>query len=92
MFAAGGLTIFDDDIAVGARLAFNDAQSSQALLGLIWDRDSGGKFLNVEASRRIGQNFTLDLQLRFLLDQDVDDLAYNLRRDDYIELFLSYNF
>lgn len=85
-------TIFDDDIAVGARLAFNDAQSSQALLGLIWDRDSGGKFLNVEASRRIGQNFTLDLQLRFLLDQDVDDLAYNLRRDDYIELFLSYNF
>lgn len=86
------ITIFDDDIALGARLAFNDAQSSEALLGLIWDRDSGGKFLNMEASRRIGQNFLLEFQLRFLIDQDTDDLAFSLRRDDYIELFLSYNF
>jgi len=29
------LTIFQDDVAVGVRLSFNDVQSSQALMGLV---------------------------------------------------------
>ena len=85
-------TIFDDDIGMGARLAFNDAQSSEALVGLIIDRDNGGRFFNIEASRRIGQNWLLELQGRFLFDIDRSDPAYSLNRDDYLELFLSYHF
>jgi len=85
-------TIFEDDIAVGARFAFNDAQSSEALIGLIWDRNTGGKFFNIEASRRIGNNFLLEVQGRFFTNQKASDPANVLSQDDYIELFLTYNF
>ncbi len=85
-------TFFEDDIATGMRLAFNDAQSSEALVGLLWDRDSGGKFLNIEASRRIGNDWLLEMEGRFLFDQSPSDPAFALSRDDYLELFLTYNF
>ena len=85
-------TIFEDDIAVGARFAFNDAQSSEALIGLIWDRNTGGKFFNIEASRRIGNNFLLEVQGRFFTNQKASDPAKVLSQDDYIELFITYNF
>tara|TARA_R110002072_G_scaffold297959_1_gene471308 strand:+ start:20562 stop:21758 length:1197 start_codon:yes stop_codon:yes gene_type:complete len=85
-------SIYEDDIAIGARLAFNDVQSSEALIGLVWDRDNGGKFFNIEASRRLGDSWLLELQGRFFLNQKRNDLAFSVSRDDYTELFLSYNF
>lgn len=85
-------TIFNDDIALGARFAFNDVQSTEALMGILIDRDNGGKFFNLEASRRIGSNWLLELQGRFLFDQARTDPAFALHRDDYIELFMTYNF
>ena len=85
-------TIFQDDIGMGTRLAFNDAQSTEALIGLVIDRDNGSKFFNIEGSRRIGDSWLLELQGRFLFDMARSDLAFSLHRDDYIELFLTYNF
>ena len=86
------LTFFEDDIATGMRFAFNDAQSSEALVGLIWDRNTGGKFLNIEASRRIGNDWMLEMESRFLFGQSSSDPAFAISRDDYLELFLTYNF
>ena len=45
------LTPLEDDIFVGARLAFNDIQSTEILGGTAIDRDSGASFINIEASR-----------------------------------------
>ena len=84
--------IFEDDIAVGARLVFNDAQSSEVLTGMVWDRNTGGNFFNVEAGRRIGENFLLELQGRLFVNQKPDDPAFVLSKDDHIEAFLSYHF
>ncbi len=83
---------FEDDIGFGVRLAFNDAQSSEALIGLIWDRNTGGKLFNIEASRRIGNDFLLEAQARFFTNQKVSDPTKALSQDDYIELFLTYNY
>jgi hypothetical protein len=85
-------SIFEDDIALGARLAFNDTQSSEALFGLVWDRNTGGKFFNIEASRRIGQSWLLETQGRFFFNQKASDPGIAFAKDDYIELFLTYNF
>jgi hypothetical protein len=85
-------TIFEDDIAIGARLAFNNAQSSEALIGMVWDRNTGGKFFNIEASQRIGDSWLLEVQGRFFSSQKPSDLAFAFTKDDYIELFLTYNF
>ena len=85
-------TIFEDDIGTGMRLAFNDAQSSQVLMGLIWDRNTNGKFLNIEASRRIGNDWMLEIESRFLFDQSSLLKPFAFSRDDYLQMFLTYNF
>ena len=86
------LTFFEDDIGTGMRIAFNDAQSSEALIGIIWDRDTSGKFLNIEANRRIYDNWLMEMEGRFLFDQSRTDPAFAFSRDDYLQLFLTYNF
>lgn len=85
-------TIFEDDIAIGARLAFNDPSSTQLLTGVIWDRNTGGLFYNLEASRRMSEHWFLEVEARFFIDPSTSDPAFAVSRDDYIELFLSYNF
>ena len=84
--------IFEDDIAIGARLALNDMYSTEALFGVIWDRTTGGQFFNIEASRRLAANWLLELQGRFFYEQKPSDPASVLAQDDYLELFLTYNF
>ena len=85
-------TIFEDDIAVGARLAFNDAQSSELLAGLIWDRNTSGKFFNIEANRRLTNHFFLELEGRFFVNQDRADPAFAITDDDHFKFLLTYNY
>ncbi len=85
-------SIFEDDIAMGTRLSLNDIQSTEALVGLVWDRNTGGKFINIEASRRIGESWLLEMQGRYFTNQKRSDPSYAFTKDDYIELFLTYNF
>ena len=65
---------------------------SEALMGLIWDRNTGGKFVNIEASRRIGNDWMLEIESRLLFSQSSSDPSFAISRDDYLELFLTYNF
>ncbi len=85
-------SIFEDDIAIGSRIAFNDIQSTEALFGIIWDRNTGGLAYNLEASRRIGDSFLLELESRIFSGQSRSDPLFALNRDDYVELTFSYNF
>lgn len=86
-------TPFDDDVFVGLRLGFNNAESSEALLGVIVDRNSHAKTLSVEASRRFGQQWKLALEARFFSHIPVQDQTLSgLRADDYIQLELRHYF
>lgn len=77
---------FNNDIFVGSRLAFNDAFDSQLLGGIMSDLNGGGYFFNVEASRRIGEFWKVELEMRLLLDIDPSDAIYALNRDDYVQV------
>lgn len=85
-------TIFEDDIAIGARLAFNDAQSTALLAGVLVDRSSGSNSISVEASRRLNNNFFLELESRLFHGQSAPDLATSVTQDDFVRLNLIYNF
>ena len=85
-------TPFQDDVFAGMRLAFNDAASSEALLGAIVDRDSDARILSVEASRRFGKSTKLSLEGRWFHGMPATDLLYSQRRDDYVQLELAYYF
>lgn len=83
---------FTDDIFTGLRLTLNDVQSTEALVGCIFDVDTSARFCNVEASRRFGDRWVLGMEVRTFNDIPEEDPLYSLRRDDYAQLELAYHF
>ncbi len=87
------LTLLEDDVFVGLRLAFNDVQDTQLLAGAAVDRESSASFVNVEASRRIGSRWTLDVQARLFVGVPPSDLfLFGIRNDDYAQATWSLHF
>tara|TARA_R110002072_G_scaffold84388_23_gene191471 strand:- start:968 stop:2173 length:1206 start_codon:yes stop_codon:yes gene_type:complete len=72
------------DIYVGARLTANDLPGTMVLAGVIYDTDTQTIFGNIEASRRLGENWVLSLELRFTTNTDEKDNLYFFRSDDYL--------
>ena len=75
-----------NDLYAGVRWTLNDAQSTQALAGVIVDLDTNSVFANVEASRRFGESWRLSVEARFFSNLDQDDILYSFRNDDYVEI------
>lgn len=86
------LVFFQDDFFAAIRLSFNDEQSTEILAGVTFDRTTGEKLYNLEASRRLGENFKLELELRLFNNASSNDPTYFLRNDDSIRTELSYHF
>jgi hypothetical protein len=87
-----GQTFFQDDFMTGLRFGFNDAQNTEILAGVIFDRTSNTKFYSLEASRRFAESIKLELEVRLFSGANSNDFAYFLRQDDHIRAELSYHF
>ncbi len=85
-------TLFEDDFLAAIRLGFNDVQSTELLAGIIFDRTTNTRFYSVEASRRFGENFKLDLELRFFSGAPRFGPVFVFQGDDHIRMQLSYHF
>ncbi len=85
-------TAFENDIAGGLRLTVNDAASSEALLGWVQDVDTSARLLFLEASRRFGNNWLLNIEMRLSLDQPASDFLFEQRKDDLFQTELFYYF
>ena len=85
-------TAFENDIAGGLRLTVNDATSSEALLGWVQDVDTSARLLFLEASRRFGNNWLLNIEMRLSLDQPASDFLFDQRKDDLFQTELFYYF
>ena len=79
----------ENDVFAGVRLAFNDEASTDFLAGVIADGEGDATNLVVEASRRIGERWKVELEARAWTGVDRDDAMYPLNRDDYVQLTLS---
>ncbi|PCI36442.1 MAG: hypothetical protein COB53_09520 [Elusimicrobia bacterium] len=75
----------DNDVFLGARLAANDEASSELLAGMVQDLDHETRFFNIEASRRIGENFKATLEGRFFSAVRSGDPTSTFSQDDYVE-------
>ncbi len=80
---------FENDVALGARLALNDTQSSELLALLGHDLDDRSRFISVEANRRLGQAWRLSLEARWFTRIAPANTLFFVREDDYVELALS---
>ena len=83
---------FQNDALIGLRLALNDEQSSDALLGVIVDLDGGGQLLSLEASRRLGESFRLTFDAYLWSDVEDDASLMAFRNEDFVQIELGYFF
>ncbi|MEZ5571796.1 MAG: AMIN domain-containing protein [Halioglobus sp.] len=72
------------DLYLGLRVTGNDLASSMALVGFIYDTDTHSVFGNIEASRRLNENWTLGLELRFTSNTSEEENLYYIESDDYL--------
>ncbi|MEE9363458.1 MAG: hypothetical protein V3U92_12750 [Cellulophaga sp.] len=83
------LNALQNDVFFGSRIAFNDVQSTQILLGGISDLNNSSKIFSIEASRRFGESLKLEIEGRLLSDIDTSELLLsNFRNDSFVKISL----
>ena len=86
------VTSLDDDLFVGSRLALNDTQDTQALLGAIVDVRDGSTAALIEAERRLGGGLKIEFESRLFFSVDEDNPLRVFEQDSFVTLRLSRHF
>lgn len=85
-------TIFDNDLATALRFVFNDVQSTELLAGVTTDADTQSFGSFIEASRRLGESWTLEAQARTFHGTKENRPLYSFRFDNFAQVDLNYHF
>lgn len=85
-------TAFDNDLATALRFVLNDAQSTEILAGIVTDADSQTFASFIEASRRLGDSWTLEAQIRAFHGTKQNRPLFAFRFDDFAQVDLNYHF
>ena len=59
---------------------------------MLIDTENGSSILSLEAERRLGQSWVVELIGRFFLNTDETDVTQPLAEDSYLNLSLKYYF
>ena len=84
------LTPFEEDAIYGMRLALNDESDTSVLLIGTTDVVSGGTSVRLEAERRVFGSWKAEVEAQVFVNPQGSDLEYDLRRDSFVRLKLSY--
>lgn len=82
-------TNFADDVLLGARLTFNDEQSTDLLFGVIFDSDNDDRILTLESNRRLSDNWKASLEGQAFINISDTDLLAGVRKDNYLQIELT---
>lgn len=89
--ADGQSAVGQNDLFMGSRIAFNDAESSELLLGFIQDLDSAGtQNFVLEMSTRLGSSVKFNFEAFIPMSDDSNNISSQFKRDDYVQLGLNY--
>ena len=83
------VTFADNDLFAGIRLAFNDRQDTSVLAGVGYDHQTAETYVNIEADRRLGNDYVLGMRARFFTHAEPSDAIFAIENDDYLQLQLS---
>ena len=76
-----------NDIFAGCRIAFNDVQSTEILFGGMFDLEKPSSIFSLEASRRIGSNWKVEAEGRFLSEvSEKEVILSQFRQDSFVKL------
>lgn len=86
-------TPFQKDWFTGLRWVLNDEQSTEVLFGNIYDLDDGSQIWQLEASRRIAENWKAEVTGRWVTNVDTNNTFLNAyKQDDLVSIKLDYYF
>ncbi|MEO0337769.1 MAG: hypothetical protein AAF242_01010 [Bacteroidota bacterium] len=84
------LTATQNDLFIGMRLAFNDINDQAFLIGTTLDLSYGTNSIFVEASRRVGDSFTLSLEaVLYPYISEKELILGAFRNDSFLKLAIS---
>ena len=81
--------VFENDVVLGTRLTFNDAQSTEILASLTVDAGGDGIFYNVEASTRLGDSWKLSMEFRGVNNVEEGTVESSFDDDDRVRMQLT---
>ena len=84
--------IFQNDVFFAARLAFNDFASTDLLVGILEDVDTRSRSFNAQFNRRLSDSLTLNFEATFFHNIAIDDATHATRRDNFVNIGLTYSF
>ena len=84
--------VFDRELFIGARLGFNDVQSSELLAGVVVDTEKGSQSFRIEGNRRIGDSWKGTIEVQLFSNIDANDPLVALAKDDYLLFELAWYF
>jgi len=82
-------TIFDNDLFLGTRYAFNNVADTDILAGTTVDLQNGELFAILEASHRVGENWLAEFELRYGINGERNSTLYAFEKDSFFTLRLS---
>jgi len=81
-------TLFENDVFAGARLTLNDTQDTSLLAGLVVDAEDQSTLLSIEAERRLGDAWKLEVESRWFINVDRGNLLQSVSDDSYLTVRL----
>lgn len=86
-------TALQNDFFVATHINLNDVNGTEFTISYLQDRDYDSKTMTFEARRRLNDEWTMELEaIDFLKAEQADMNQFPIRRDDYVNLSLTYNF
>ena len=85
-------TFFDNDLFLGSRIAFNDTDDSEILIGVLIDTNNAEWSFSLEAETRLSDHFKAELRARAFGNGEPGSPIQQLDQDDYVQLALRYSF
>lgn len=85
-------TLFEDDLFVGARWVWNDAQNTELLTGIIQDSSSSERSFRMEGTRRVGQSTKVNLEAQFFSNISDSNRLAHFNDEDFIQLEVAWYF
>ena len=90
--SSAAMTIFDNDLLLGFRLARGGISDLTMEGGVLYDLDTGETIATLQAGRRIGSAGRIDADLWFLLNTPDDSVLHPFRREDHLRVQWSWTF
>jgi hypothetical protein len=79
---------YQKDLFLGARVALNDLNTTEFLLGGYFDMDNGSKLFSMEGSSRVSNHMVINVEAQIFVDIDRRDSLYDLEKDSFVEIEL----